>query len=368
MALRPFIARGGQCQRSLSRLWMFVTQGVAEGGCLEKLFGGVEGERSSFSPTPSKQPSNQSSDTATTLVRLLKACKSSKAQSVPTGNRRSWVPQAAAQPEHTKDTQIQLEHGVRVIDSPRGVRIEDQDDSNVSQSPDDGGSETWTIEIGILSLPLARQHKVGATQTQWGKGAPNGPGKRERTTTTEDPVFLCATAIPSSSMPSTVPGTGVSVLQLLVTKTVGQAPMLTKFSKPFDLVELFDAAHASHGTAAQCRNQWLPKTEKLKNDREVTELPNLEVRTAQKQKARSFWMSVTRVSKSVSARGDSKVRKWKDVDFIPIKVAIFQFPHKSRGRIASITIQRSNLSTIVPAPGHLLKAQPSSAVLRLTVQ
>ncbi|KAF9233884.1 hypothetical protein BU15DRAFT_79682 [Melanogaster broomeanus] len=314
----------------------------------------------SFLSASSKQPSNQSSDTATTLVRLLKACKSSEAQSVPTGNRRygSRVPQGLlsnlinslrqSKPEHTKDMQIQLEHGVRVIDSSRGVRIEDQDDSNISQSartlaihpkrvtaPEDGGSETWTTEIGVLSLP---HHKVGATQTQRGEGVPNGPGKRKWTTTTEDPVFLCATAIPSSSMPSTVPGTGVSMLRLLVTKTVGQAPMLTKFSKPFELVELLDAAHAT-----QCQNQWLPKTEKLKKDREATELPNLEVRTAQKQKARSFWMSVTRVSKSVTARGDSKVS-------LVLLVAIFQFPHKPRGRIASISIQRSNLSTTTPAP------------------
>ncbi|KAF9233882.1 hypothetical protein BU15DRAFT_79678 [Melanogaster broomeanus] len=142
---------------------MFVTQG-AEGGCFDELFEGAKEKRGSFSfnQLPSEnaqqglrdipslfpflsasfeQPSSRSSDTAAKLIRLLKACKSTETQSMPTDNRRSqssfprllvaWA--VTARPEHTKDLEIQLERDVRLIDSPRGV-IEDQDDSNISQN------------------------------------------------------------------------------------------------------------------------------------------------------------------------------------------------------------------------------------------
>ncbi|KAF9233886.1 hypothetical protein BU15DRAFT_66202 [Melanogaster broomeanus] len=102
------------------QLWMFVTQG-AEGGCFDELFEGAKEKRSPFSFTSSEQPSSRSSDTAATLIR---ACKSSEAQSMPTDNRRNQVPHGSPD---------QLERGVRLIDSPRGV-IEDQDDSNISQN------------------------------------------------------------------------------------------------------------------------------------------------------------------------------------------------------------------------------------------
>ncbi|KAF9233227.1 hypothetical protein BU15DRAFT_66787 [Melanogaster broomeanus] len=97
----------------------------------------------------------------------------------------------------------------------------------------------------------------------------------------------------------------------------------------------------------------------------VTQLPDLNVRSEEKQKARSFWMSVTRASKSVSAalsRGGSKARKWKDLYFILNK------SHPSshlvpEGGCTVSAIQRSDLLAAAPAPARLLKAHKAITAL-----
>ncbi|KAF9233073.1 hypothetical protein BU15DRAFT_66908 [Melanogaster broomeanus] len=114
-APRPVVAQRDQRKRSLPRLWMFVTQGAAEGDHLKKLFEGVKGEGDAFSfdllPSENAQQrlrhlrhytptlpllsasSGQLSNCLSTplraaaLVRLLKAYKSGEAQSVATDNR-----------------------------------------------------------------------------------------------------------------------------------------------------------------------------------------------------------------------------------------------------------------------------------------
>ncbi|EIW77743.1 P-loop containing nucleoside triphosphate hydrolase protein [Coniophora puteana RWD-64-598 SS2] len=100
-----------------------------------------------FRSATSNQRSNLSSTTAPALLRLLKAYKPS-AKSVTVGIvgfpnvgksslinslKRSKVCSVAAQPGHTKDLQsIQLERGIRIIDSP-GVVFDDDTDTKSAQ-------------------------------------------------------------------------------------------------------------------------------------------------------------------------------------------------------------------------------------------
>ncbi|KAF9233888.1 hypothetical protein BU15DRAFT_66204 [Melanogaster broomeanus] len=129
-----------------------------------------------------------------------------------------------------------------------------------------------TTDDGILSFPLAR-HIIKLT-TRNHKGFVRRLGKREWTATTEDPVLLCATTIHPSSIPSTVPSTGGDVAAVTRgAEIVGQAEMLTMFSKPFKQVGLLGHGAAQHHGS-------VPETI-------VTQLPDLNVRSAEKQKARS---------------------------------------------------------------------------------
>jgi hypothetical protein len=96
-----------------------------------------------FRSATNAQRSNLSSTTAPALLRLLKAYKPSAAQSVTVGVvgypnvgksslinslKRAKVCAVAAQPGHTKDLKsVQLERGIKIVDSP-GV-VFDEDDS-----------------------------------------------------------------------------------------------------------------------------------------------------------------------------------------------------------------------------------------------
>ncbi|KAF9233883.1 hypothetical protein BU15DRAFT_66199 [Melanogaster broomeanus] len=89
----------------------------------------------------------------------------------------------------------------------------------------------------------------------------------------------------------------------LCPEIVGQAQMLTTFSKSFERVGLLVAADASafshtpiqqvtmqHDTTVRCQKDGHRRLEELKKGLGVTELPDLHVRNAEKQQARSVWM------------------------------------------------------------------------------
>ena len=103
-----------------------------------------------FKSASNNQRSKLSSPTAPALVRLLKAYKPSSAQTVTVGVvgypnvgksslintlKRAKVCAVAAQPGHTKELQtIQLERGLKVIDSPGVVFDEDDFDDGKGKS------------------------------------------------------------------------------------------------------------------------------------------------------------------------------------------------------------------------------------------
>ena len=103
-----------------------------------------------FKSASNNQRSRLSSPTAPALVRLLKAYKPSSAQTVTVGVvgypnvgksslintlKRAKVCAVAAQPGHTKELQtIQLERGLKVIDSPGVVFDEDDFDDGKGKS------------------------------------------------------------------------------------------------------------------------------------------------------------------------------------------------------------------------------------------
>ncbi|KAI0067448.1 P-loop containing nucleoside triphosphate hydrolase protein [Artomyces pyxidatus] len=100
-----------------------------------------------FRSASAHQRANLSSSTAPALLRLLKAYKPSAAQSVTVGVvgfpnvgksslintlKRAKVCPVASQPGHTKDLQaVQLERGLRIVDSP-GVIFDDADSPTAS--------------------------------------------------------------------------------------------------------------------------------------------------------------------------------------------------------------------------------------------
>ncbi|KAF8063418.1 hypothetical protein FPV67DRAFT_1506451 [Lyophyllum atratum] len=240
------------------------------------------------------QRTNISSTTAPSLLKLLKAYKP-KAGSITVGVvgypnvgkstlinslKRSKVCAVAAQPGHTKELQsIQLERGMRIVDSP-GV-VFDEDDF------DDGKGQTKTsvllrnvVKVEDVEDPIAVVEDI------LGRTAPATMQKiyklPEWTSTLEFltmlamssgrllkggtpdvnsaarqvlqdwnhqkiPYFSNPPAIHPSLIPSIVPtNPGSSDAPVIApgAENVGQAQILSTFSKPFELEGLFGAADA----------------------------------------------------------------------------------------------------------------------------
>ncbi|KAH9946725.1 hypothetical protein B0H21DRAFT_742131 [Amylocystis lapponica] len=244
-----------------------------------------------FRSASSHQRSKLSSSTAPALVRLLKAYKPSAAQSVTVGVvgypnvgksslintlKRSKVCAVAAQPGHTKDLQtIQLERGLRILDSP-GVVFDDDDF-------DDGKSKARSnvllrnvIKVEDLDDPIELVEEiVSRTDSEMLKKIYNLPqigstlefltmlalttGRLLKGGTPDIlaaarhvlmdwnhqkiPYFSVPPTIHPSSVPSTVPGTGAQIVAPGA-ENVGQAQILNEFSKPFTLEGLFGVADA----------------------------------------------------------------------------------------------------------------------------
>ncbi|KIJ19372.1 hypothetical protein PAXINDRAFT_166573 [Paxillus involutus ATCC 200175] len=247
-----------------------------------------------FRSASSNQRSNLSSATAPALVRLLKAYKPSAAQSVTVGVvgfpnvgksslinslKRSKACAVAAQPGHTKELQtVQLERGIKIIDSPGVVFDEDDDDSDTSQRQkgsillrnvvkvedvDDpiavveeilARTERATIQkiynlpdfsnalefITMLALSSGRLLKGGTPDVLSAARQVLMDWNHQKI-----PYFCVPPTIHPSSIPSTIPSTGGGIATVAPgAETVGQAQILTEFSKPFELAGLFGAADA----------------------------------------------------------------------------------------------------------------------------
>ncbi|KAH7922290.1 P-loop containing nucleoside triphosphate hydrolase protein [Leucogyrophana mollusca] len=245
-----------------------------------------------FRSASSNQRSNLSSSTAPGLLRLLKAYKPSSAQSVTVGVvgfpnvgksslinslKRSKVCAVAAQPGHTKDLQsIQLERGIKIVDSP-GVVFDEDEDINDGPSRAKGSillrnvvkvedvedpiavveeilsrTEQQTMQK-IYNLPQFQSTLEFLTMLALSSGRLLKGGTPDILSAARHvlmdwnhqkiPYFSIPPTVHPSSVPSTLPGMGDTVVAPGA-ENVGQAQILTEFSKPFELAGLFGAADA----------------------------------------------------------------------------------------------------------------------------
>ncbi|KAG1824565.1 P-loop containing nucleoside triphosphate hydrolase protein [Suillus subaureus] len=232
-----------------------------------------------FRSASSNQRSNLSSTTAPGLMRLLKAFKPSS-QSITVGVvgfpnvgksslinslKRSKACAVAAQPGHTKDLQsVQLERGIKIVDSP-GVVFDEDESSDSSQKGSILLRNVVKVEdiedpIAVVEEILARtEHETlqklynlpqfsstleFLTMLALNSGRLLKGGTPDLLSAARHvlmdwnhqkiPYFSVPPTIHPSSMPSTTIGA----------ETVGQAQILNSFSKPFELAGLFGTADA----------------------------------------------------------------------------------------------------------------------------
>ncbi|KAG1772037.1 P-loop containing nucleoside triphosphate hydrolase protein [Suillus occidentalis] len=232
-----------------------------------------------FRSASSNQRSNLSSTTAPGLMRLLKAFKPSS-QSITVGVvgfpnvgksslinslKRSKACAVAAQPGHTKDLQsVQLERGIKIVDSP-GVVFDEDESSDSSQKGSILLRNVVKVEdiedpIAVVEEILARtEHETlqklynlpqfsstleFLTMLALNSGRLLKGGTPDLLSAARHvlmdwnhqkiPYFSVPPTIHPSSMPSATVGA----------ETVGQAQILNSFSKPFELAGLFGTADA----------------------------------------------------------------------------------------------------------------------------
>ncbi|KAJ7703264.1 P-loop containing nucleoside triphosphate hydrolase protein [Mycena rosella] len=230
------------------------------------------------------QRTNISSSTAPALIKLLKAYKPS-AGSVTIGVvgypnvgksslinclKRSKVCAVAAQPGHTKDLQsVQLERGMRIVDSP-GVVFDDEEEKagnillrNVVKVEDVDDPIAVVEEIltrtppatiqKLYNLPEFKSTIEFLTMAALSSGRLLKGGTPDLTSTARHiltdwnhqkiPYFSEPPAIHPSLIPSTV-GSGATAIIAPGAEQVGQAQILNAFSEPFSLPGLFGDADA----------------------------------------------------------------------------------------------------------------------------
>ncbi|OSD02264.1 P-loop containing nucleoside triphosphate hydrolase protein [Trametes coccinea BRFM310] len=243
-----------------------------------------------FKSASANQRTNLSSSTAPALLRLLKAYKPS-AQSITVGVvgypnvgksslinslKRSKACAVAAQPGHTKELQtVQLERGLRVIDSPgvvfddddfddgKGnrksnvllrnvVKVEDIEDPVViveeilSRTDRTVLKKLYNVEefsstlefLTMVALTTGRLLKGGTPDILAAARQIIMDWNHQKI-----PYFSTPPTVHPSLVPSTVPGSsGAQVAP--GAENVGQAQIVTEFAKPFMLDGLFGAADA----------------------------------------------------------------------------------------------------------------------------
>ncbi|KAK7057290.1 Proteophosphoglycan ppg4 [Favolaschia claudopus] len=229
------------------------------------------------------QRTNISSSTAPALVKLLKAYKPS-AGSVTVGVvgypnvgksslinclKRSKVCAVAAQPGHTKDLQsVQLERGMRIVDSPGVVFDEDDKVGNILLrnvvKVEDVDDPIAVVEDILTRTPPTTMQKLYnlpdyestihfLTMLALSSGRLLKGGTPDLTSTARQiltdwnhqkiPYFSEPPTVHPSSIPSTI-GSGATVAIAPGAEQVGQAQILSEFSAPFSLPGLFDTADA----------------------------------------------------------------------------------------------------------------------------
>ncbi|KAI0315678.1 P-loop containing nucleoside triphosphate hydrolase protein [Amylostereum chailletii] len=254
-----------------------------------------------FRSASGHQRTHLSSSTAPALLRLLKAYKPSASQSVTVGvvgypnvgksslintMKRAKVCPVASQPGHTKELQqIQLERGLRIVDSP-GV-IFDDDDASSSQSQQIGVLLRNVVKVEDVDDPISVVEQILA-RTEKEKimkiyNLPDFTSALEFLTMlalntgrllkggTPDilaasrvvladwnhqkiPFFTVPPTIHPSLVPSTLPGASDQVAP--GAEATGQAQILTELGKPFTLEGLFGDADA-----AMDQDGFVPDTE-----------------------------------------------------------------------------------------------------------
>ncbi|KAI6127022.1 hypothetical protein F5141DRAFT_1085106 [Pisolithus sp. B1] len=229
-----------------------------------------------------QQWSNLSSATAPALLRLLKSHKPA-AQSVTVGVvgfpnvgksslinslKRSKVCAVAAQAGHTKEIQtVQLERGIKIIDSP-GV-IFDEDDHEGGSSQRQKGSVLLrnVVKVEDIEDPIAvveeiferTEHEVlrkiynlpqfsSTLEFLTMHALSSGRLLKARQVLMDwnhqkIPYFSIPPIAHPSSVPSTIPSAGDGVIAPGA-ENVGQVKIVTGLSKPFELAGLFEAADA----------------------------------------------------------------------------------------------------------------------------
>ncbi|KAG1748118.1 P-loop containing nucleoside triphosphate hydrolase protein [Suillus lakei] len=255
-----------------------------------------------FRSASSNQRSNLSSTTAPALMRLLKAFKPSS-QSITVGVvgfpnvgksslinslKRSKACAVAAQPGHTKDLQsVQLERGIKIVDSP-GVVFDEDESSDSSQKGSILLRNVVKVEdiedpIAVVEEILARtEHEtlqklytlpqfsstlefltmLALTSGRLLKGGTPDVLSASRHVLMDwnhqkIPYFSVAPTIHPSSMPSATTGA----------ETVGQAQILNSFSKPFELAGLFGVADAgAFNDSAQMQEEVAMDDGEVNND------------------------------------------------------------------------------------------------------
>ncbi|KII90402.1 hypothetical protein PLICRDRAFT_38926 [Plicaturopsis crispa FD-325 SS-3] len=242
-----------------------------------------------FRSATMNQRTNLSTNTAPSLVRLLKAYKPSAAQSVTVGVvgfpnvgksslinslKRAKVCAVAAQPGHTKDLQsVQLERGIRIVDSP-GVVFDEDEDTVDGKSSHSKGSILLrnVVKVEDIDDPIAVVEEILArTEPETIRKIYSLP---EFSSTLEFLTMLALTSgrllkggtpdiiaasrhvlmdwnhqkipyfsVPPAIHPSSIPTT-IDAVIAPGAENVGQAQILTELSKPFELSGLFGAADA----------------------------------------------------------------------------------------------------------------------------
>ncbi|KAG1850550.1 P-loop containing nucleoside triphosphate hydrolase protein [Suillus tomentosus] len=251
-----------------------------------------------FRSASSNQRSHLSSTTAPGLMRLLKAFKPSS-QSITVGVvgfpnvgksslinslKRSKACAVAAQPGHTKDLQsVQLERGIKIVDSP-GVVFDEDESGDCSQKGSILLRNVVKVEdiedpIAVVEEILARtEHETlrklynllqfsstleFLTMLALNSGRLLKGGTPDLLSAARHvlmdwnhqkiPYFSVPPTIHPSSMPSATTGA----------ETVGQSQILDSFSKPFELAGLFCTADAG------AFNENAPMQEVAMDDSEV---------------------------------------------------------------------------------------------------
>lgn len=243
-----------------------------------------------FRSASSHQRANLSSTTAPALVRLLKAYRPSSSQSVTVGVvgypnvgksslinslKRAKVCSVAAQPGHTKDLQtIQLERGIKIVDSPGVVFDDDDFDYDGKSTKKETVLLRNAIKVEDIEDPVALvQQILSRTDRELLKkiyklphveetlefltmvalttgrllkgGAPDVLAAARQVLTDWNHEKIPYMSVPPtthvSSIPSTVRNGGDRIIAPGA-ENVGQAKIVTELSKPFALQGIFSDA------------------------------------------------------------------------------------------------------------------------------